>query len=269
MVRTVTFFLIASLATVLPASSQKPQLVRFVTADGIGIVGAYFPATAADAPAVILLHGLGQTRADWAPLISPLLTNGLSVLALDLRGHGQSTRRMTADGEESVDYLKFRPNDYQTLLLDVNAAYDWLAKHPGHTPRRIGLVGAAIGANVAARYATLNEDLAVLALLSPTINTEGLRTDDVITQIRSIPLRIVVSRYDPLPFESCKHLIELRRAAELATDSRELVICSGFLHGTEMLRRVEDLPATLAQWLAKQLGASPPVAPPAKRPAAK
>lgn len=64
---------------------------------------------------VLLVHGITESRRAWDPLIAPLLGAGLRVIAVDLRGHGASSRvgpydlaTMAADlaavlGEEGVD----------------------------------------------------------------------------------------------------------------------------------------------------------------------
>jgi pimeloyl-ACP methyl ester carboxylesterase len=50
-----------------------------------------------DADPLVLLHGLGRTVADWS-VIGPLLTEQFRVIAVDIRGHGES-----ADGQWSWD----------------------------------------------------------------------------------------------------------------------------------------------------------------------
>jgi pimeloyl-ACP methyl ester carboxylesterase len=48
-------------------------------------------AHAVDAPTVVLLHGLGSSAADWAPQLAAF-SRRFRVLAIDLPGHGRSTR---------------------------------------------------------------------------------------------------------------------------------------------------------------------------------
>ena len=45
---------------------------------------------AADDPAILLLHGVGQTRAVWSELTGDLVDSGRRVISLDMRGHGGS-----------------------------------------------------------------------------------------------------------------------------------------------------------------------------------
>lgn len=45
-----------------------------------------------DAPAVVLIHGLGLNRECWQWTIPPLLASGFQVISYDLFGHGKSNR---------------------------------------------------------------------------------------------------------------------------------------------------------------------------------
>ena len=65
-------------------------------------------------PLVILLHGGGQTRHAWGETGKKLSQNGFYVLALDLRGHGDSDWH--PDGEYGVDNYK---KDMVSILKEV------------------------------------------------------------------------------------------------------------------------------------------------------
>ncbi len=65
-------------------------------------------------PLVILLHGGGQTRHAWGETGKKLSQNGFYVLALDLRGHGDSDWH--PDGEYGVDNYK---KDIVSILKEV------------------------------------------------------------------------------------------------------------------------------------------------------
>jgi pimeloyl-ACP methyl ester carboxylesterase len=80
----------------------------------------------ADGPAVVFLHGGGQTRYSWGGTASAVAERGWQALTLDARGHGES------DWSESGDYR------LTSFALDVDAA---LADLPGSPI----LVGASLG----------------------------------------------------------------------------------------------------------------------------
>lgn len=64
------------------------QRVIFVAEDGVKLVADHGGDAAA--PAVVLLHGGGQTRHSWSRAVERLLTEGFQVINFDARGHGES-----------------------------------------------------------------------------------------------------------------------------------------------------------------------------------
>jgi pimeloyl-ACP methyl ester carboxylesterase len=84
---------------------------------------------------VLLLHGIAQTSAIWAP-VARRLRGARRVLAMDLRGHGLSD-------SPTHGY------DPETLAGDVEAVFDASAG-PDDPPSRVILVGHGLGAMVAA-----------------------------------------------------------------------------------------------------------------------
>ena len=99
----------------------------------ITLQGWYLPAVPGGA-AVVFVHGKdacrgSELRAPTFELARAHVAAGISVLMIDLRGHGTSTRaRMTYGAAEK---------------LDVLGAVDWLIAQ-GH--RRVGVLGASMGA---------------------------------------------------------------------------------------------------------------------------
>jgi pimeloyl-ACP methyl ester carboxylesterase len=62
--------------------------IRFTTRTGVDI--AADAAGPADGPAVLFLHGGGQTRHSWGNAVSVLADRGFRAITMDLRGHGDS-----------------------------------------------------------------------------------------------------------------------------------------------------------------------------------
>ncbi|MFH0980996.1 MAG: alpha/beta fold hydrolase, partial [Planctomycetota bacterium] len=80
----------------LAASEPVREPAHFTTEDGVEILGDFYPPAAAGrAPAVILLHIYRSDRTSWRPLIPKLHEAGFAVLALDMRGHGESVQPAT------------------------------------------------------------------------------------------------------------------------------------------------------------------------------
>jgi pimeloyl-ACP methyl ester carboxylesterase len=81
---------------------------------------------APSAPAVILMHGGGQTRHSWGGAMQALLRRGYHVINLDARGHGES------DWSHEADY------SLEAMDGDLRAIVATLARPPA-------LVGASMG----------------------------------------------------------------------------------------------------------------------------
>jgi dienelactone hydrolase len=244
------------------AFAQTTRTVRFNTTDDVGIMGTYYPAAQPHAPAVLLLHSIFRDHSVWTDFAMLLQHHGIAALAIDLRGHGQSTRKLTAEGPVKIDPRDLTTRDFQDMLLDVEAAIDWLQAQPEIDHKHIGLIGESVGANVALRYAAINEDLSAVVLFSPGLNYRGVRTDDVIRQLGHASFHIFVSQSDAFAFESSKHLIGIRMELGANDATNELTVCSGSLHGSEMLKGVRNLPQIVLEWLKMPLlGASAPPVP--------
>jgi fermentation-respiration switch protein FrsA (DUF1100 family) len=124
-----------------PWAMPAPEEVRIPSRDpGVEIAGWWLPASsdAAAGPArtVIVVHGFTACRHDHAVLLPAgmLHRNGFSVLLIDLRDHGDSTRE---DGRFAGGTDEYR---------DVLGAWDWLRTEQGIPPSSIGLVGISLGA---------------------------------------------------------------------------------------------------------------------------
>jgi dienelactone hydrolase len=150
------------------------------------------------------------------------------------------------------------------MLLDVETAVDWLQAQPEIDRKHIALIGESFGANIVLRYAAINEDIAAVVVLSPGLTYRGVRTDDIISQVSHAPLRIFVSQYDPFAYESSKRLVEIQKEVGLNPATNTLTICTGNLHGSDMLRGVRNLPQIIIAWLKNTFTQPPaPSAPPA------
>jgi len=108
-------------------------------------------------PPVILLHGGGQTRHAWDSTAHALLDHGYQVLALDLRGHGES--QWSPDGDYTLD----------VLAADLRMAASRFA-------RPVVLVGASLGGLTSLLAAGEHEvDVRALLLVDvvPRMNAQG------------------------------------------------------------------------------------------------
>jgi len=122
-----------------PWAMPAAEDVRIPSRDqGIEIAGWWLPVaeTATPARTVIVVHGFTACRRDHAVLLPAgmLHRNGFSVLLIDLRDHGDSTRE---DGRFAGGTDEYR---------DVLGAWDWVRTEQGVAPASIGLLGVSLGA---------------------------------------------------------------------------------------------------------------------------
>lgn len=108
--------------------------------DGITLDAWYIPAAdEANAPAVVLIHGLTSCKRSTSVLIPAGMLHraGYSVLIPDLRDHGDS---QVEDGRYAGGSEEWR---------DALGAWDWLVNERGIPEERIGMFGVSLGAATA------------------------------------------------------------------------------------------------------------------------
>lgn len=147
-------FTTARRAAVQPAPAGA-EAVCFTARDGRARVDAWHLPARAARGAVVFVHGKDACRGDELKsptfaLAGALVDAGLSVLMIDLRGHGSSgAARLTYGAHERFDVL---------------GAVDWLRAR-GH--QRIGLLGASMGAATSLFAAADDPGVAAVVADSP------------------------------------------------------------------------------------------------------
>lgn len=141
------------------------ERVQFCARDEALQLAASYRRTTGATGAVILVHGRDASRGDelrgtTVSLVLELAARGLSVVMLDLRGHGESeAARLTFGRREPRDVL---------------GAVDFLLAR-GYQPRSIGILGASMGGVSA--IAAAAEEPAIGALVT---DSAFARLDDVL-----------------------------------------------------------------------------------------
>jgi dienelactone hydrolase len=155
------------LAAPLAASEPVSTPVSFTTPDGFTLKGTLtVPADGPKRhPAVILAPQFHQTRDSFAALAERLNARGIATLALDLRGHGESTDKGGTAVAVTDDFMaSAKAVGFDKIPDDLAQAAAWLRKHKGIDPRRIGLAGASVGASAVLLASKRVHPQAVLAL---------------------------------------------------------------------------------------------------------
>ncbi len=209
-----------------------------MTKDGVRIAGLFYSGCVGG-PAALLLHMMPATKESWDRFARRLAKSGFAVLAIDLRGHGES--RQAGDGRR-LDYKLFEDRDHQDKIKDVEAAAAWLAERQAPL-KRLVVVGASIGANLAIAYAAAHPGVAATAALSPGLDYRGVTTPDKVRKMApGQPLFLAASSEDELSFKTDRELAQLKPDAVV----REY---GGAGHGTSMFDARPELMEELAAWL--------------------
>lgn len=114
----------AATASPQPAPAPRAETVRFKASDGQPVSAEYTPA-GDDAPAIVLLHEIRGGPRQWDDLVPALHAAGFATLAYTSRPSIMERER----------------------IRDLLGAVRWLRARPDVDRRRLGLVGASIGAS--------------------------------------------------------------------------------------------------------------------------
>lgn len=194
--------------------------VTLTTSDGITIKGTYYNASEDGGPGVILLHMLSRNRGDWHEFARSLQALDYKVLAIDLRGHGDS----------DLDWREFMPGDeFRGMMLDVAAAKDFMIEE-GTSPSDIVIIGGSVGSNVALNYAAEDKDIKGVVLLSPGLDYRGVATEEAMAAYGERPVLIIASEGDTYSADSS------RKLHSLAKGDAEIKIYPADAHGTWILQ---------------------------------
>lgn len=218
--------------------------IRLEASDGIEIVADYFapPSGSRPAPGVVLVHMLRVDRSSWAPLIPTLHTDGLAVLAIDLRGHGES-------GAPQLEELRrrVRAQDipvFHEMHRDVAAAVSWLTTQDDVDPSRLALIGATIGFSVALDYAVRDPSIDAVVGLTPGSGFIGMDSVAGTLMYGKRPMLLLAVDTD-------------RRAVETLSRMNPLVVGeivgNGTGHGTRMLEAYDQTPGRILEFVREKL----------------
>lgn len=156
----------------------------FITGDGVRL--AYVSKHVQNSRiGVLLLHGLAEHKGRYEEFIEKLAAAGISVFAVDLRGHGESdgiafrrdVSERVVDVESFDDYLK----DLDSFVKHIKAEYPKL---------KLALFGHSLGGLIAANYVADGGQVNFLILSSPS-----LETPEYAKFLRFVPRRILGKFY--------------------------------------------------------------------------
>ncbi len=177
----------------------------FVRANGLRL--HYLEWGDPERPTLLLLHG-GSAHAHWWDFFSQELCDRYRLVALDLRGHGDSERPISAD------------YSMQTLAADVSAFAEALGLG------QLSVCGHSLGALVALRYADGAAGLGALVMIDSRLGI-GRRSARLLDALGRFPAPVytdaedAVRRFRLLPAATCAAPHVLERMAHFGACRRE------------------------------------------------
>ena len=222
---------VVMMASAAGAAHAAGRPAQFRTTDGVTIAATVYDAATTPAPAVVLVHMLTRSKDDWQPFAERLQAAGFTAVAIDLRGHGQSSGAAAPS---------------PAMALDVQAATLWLAERSDVTRGAVAIVGASLGASLALLAAADVAAVRGTALLSPAADYRGVRVEAALKKYGTRPMLLVASTEDPYALRTVRALAE-------SHPEREQRLSPVAAHGSQLLARDPDVAATLVDWLRRTL----------------
>jgi len=150
-------------------NAQDSLTVKITTEDEINISASYqLPkAEKAKIPVVILIHQGGSSKEEWNQLtiIDKLLTKGYAIIAYDIRQHGESDK-----DSGTMSNLFNNPN---RAPKDLQAVIKFIQNDSRIDKKRIGIIGASIGANLACMASENTNIKSVVVMSAKTLAAEN------------------------------------------------------------------------------------------------
>jgi pimeloyl-ACP methyl ester carboxylesterase len=164
--------LLSSAPAPTPALAQgepTPEAVSIEASDGLMLAGNFFfaPDAADAAPGVLLMHHGGGQKESWFPLVPALYDAGYAVLAIDMRGTGESGQS----------------EDWDLAVDDTQRWLDWLGNVEGVDADHLSIIGASLGGDLAINVMEIDERIQTLIWISPLLEVEGITTDDAMAAV--------------------------------------------------------------------------------------
>ncbi len=248
-----------------PAKAVKPsgpslpgQPVELKTVDAWTLKAMFAPSVPGKMT-LLLLHGTGQRKEDWKRLAFPLTRAGYGVMAVDLRGHGES--RTSPSGEE-LTWKKLRAtptaNDFADMSRDAEAAVAWLTGQ-GVPEDSIGFIGAEVGGSIAIRYAATHQKVPLVVMLSPGMRWQEVLTPNALRALKRpipTPLLMVYSEADKRTAKEIPILIAFAKAA--VGERHATLITVPQERGIRMFKAQRALIGQVIDWLGNPIAPETP-----------
>ena len=236
--RVAKILLLPLITMALPALAET-RVVVLQTTDGVNLKASY-TSPGRTGPAMLLIHQCNMDRSSWKAISSDLVASGIHVLALDLRGFGES-------GGEGLS------SGFPTLLRksasDADLAFDYLISQSDVDATRVGVGGASCGGMISADLAVRKGTrIKALMLLSSPPSSNAIAH---VANNPELAVFAAATKQDPITPGVAGALESMVNGS--ANPSSILRILDGSEHGLPMFSSNPTLQPELLNWLKEQL----------------
>jgi dienelactone hydrolase len=248
----IRFVVLLGLLTLAVTSAAQqvpaPRVVDLTATDGTKLK-ATFSSAGKPGPGVLLLHQCNLQRKGWDGLAAQLAAAGISVLALDYRGYGDSEGKAPKDlpPAEGARVLN------EKWPADVDVAFSYLISQPGVDAHVAGAGGASCGVNLAIHLAMRHSEVKSLVLLSGNADREARA---FLEKSEKMPVLLAAADDD----QGAVELMEWLYSLSTNPGSKFLEYPNGG-HGVHIFAAHKELPASITDWYSQTLIKTPGGAP--------
>jgi esterase/lipase len=202
----------------------------------ITIVGNYWQGT--HDRAIVLLHMMSATKESWNECAEAFNREGYDVLAIDLRGHGESG---------GGNFKEFSPAEHQASRSDLEGAREWLITQGVH-PDDIFIGGASIGSSLALQYLGEHLECKAVFCLSAGKNYRGIELIPIVRRLSADQRVLFVTARDDKRIPDNVDQVNEIYEATAAHKTFKTYETGG--HGTEIFHAHPDLIREIIDWIA-------------------
>ncbi len=228
---------LVGLMLAMPVSAQSMD-VDLKAADGVTLKSTY-SSPGRPGPGMLLIHQCNMDRKSWAGITAELVSAGIHVLTLDLRGFGDSGGEGMSGGF---------PTLLQKSAGDSDMAFEYLAAQSGVDRSRMGVGGASCGGMINGDLAARKEGVQALMLLSSPPSETAVQN---MAAKPGLAVFGAATEDDPVT----RGVADALRGAVAGSQhpNSTTKIYEGTEHGLPMFEKNPDLEPALLAWLKNEL----------------
>ncbi len=186
------------------STPEGPKTIWYTSGDGAVINGTFYQAFSSDRPTIYLVHDLGADRRVWDDYAVELQKEDYNVLAIDLRGHGDSTKNVKTP-DITYDWTEMSHEDLMGIQLDIQGAYRWVHADDDNGKKNTdaGSDGAMVGVGRGGLFALSQiakmsrERMMSAVIVSPLLDVYSLDVEQVFEDYGDVrPVMMAASEGD-------------------------------------------------------------------------